>query len=268
MRNFFTSIFLILFVAIAAVFFVVFNTKVALVNKDSVKEVIKEANFYDIAAAYIKDEIVKKSGLAVDEGANFEQLNQDISGETIQPVVDKTIDSVFLSMNSGSDNMTFPVDFRYGEKNLSFKKIVNLNDNLAFVLLKNINFILIVLGALAVFVLGLVLLIADGFRSKFIWLGSALIGISITLFGITYFLSNIAPGYISEFVSKIQFFEDPKLINGLNKAISVALSKESLYFIIEFISALIAGFILIFLASTASKEKSSKNEDKLDKIKF
>jgi hypothetical protein len=268
MKNFFALIFLIIFVSIAAIFFVAFNTKVALINKDSVKGVIKEANFYDIAAAYIKDDIVKKSGLSVDEGANFEKLNQDINGKTVQPVIDKTIDNVFLAIESGSDTMTFPIIFKYGDKNLSFQKTLNLNNNLAFVVLKNINLILIVLGTLAIFILGLILLMADGFRSKFIWLGSALIGISIVLVLAIYLLSSVVPTYISNFTNKIQFFEDPKLINGLNKAISVALSKESFYFTIEFISALVIGFLLIFLASTVSKEKSSKSEDKLDKIKL
>lgn len=163
MKKFFTFIFSLLSVFFLIIFFVLLNIKISLSSAEKVKSIAAESNFYSVAATYLKNDIVKQSGLSLDQGKNFELLNSTINNESVKPVVDKAIDDIFTAINNKDQSKVIPVVFSAGDNNglsFSFDKKINLNDNLAIIILQNINTVLSTLLGLSILFLIVALLMA------------------------------------------------------------------------------------------------------------
>lgn len=266
MKKIISYFFVVLFLATSILFFVLLNIKLSSLSPTKVKSIATESNFYNFAASFVKDNIVKSSNLALNQGSNFDALNQAITAESVKPNIDGAVDQLFEVLNGSNNVVLIPVKISStasDNTNFSFQKNVNLTDNVVFGILKKLDILLIALGLLALVSLSLATVLAGQINQKLRRFGLVLIFLAIILSAIWSLIYFVIPNYLPVLIVKTSFFQDGKLVNGLQKLITVALSKQTLYYAIEIITFLILGFVTLFISKAELKEDAKKTEAKI-----
>ncbi len=259
MKKVISHLLLVIFLLSALIFFVLLNIKLSALSPAKTKSIATESNFYSFAASFVKDNIVKSSNLALNQGSNFELLNQSITADSVKPTIDGVIDQLFEILNGSNSRILIPVKISStasDSTNFTFEKNINLTDNVAFGILKKLDILLVALGLLALITLLLAAALAGGINQKLRRFGLVLIFLTIILASICAVMTFAVPHYLPALIAKTSFFQDGKLVNGLQKLITVALSRQTIYYIIEVISIFIIGIVAMFIAKAETKEKS------------
>ncbi|MFA7253601.1 MAG: hypothetical protein WC107_03525 [Patescibacteria group bacterium] len=267
MRKFFGIILAIVSVAAVCAFFVLLNLKTALLDQDKIKSIISESKVYDLSASYIRDNIIKDTGLILDEGSNFEEINNIVSADTVKLSIDSAVDRFFVAFeNPTPANLIFPVSF-YGHgaaNNYTFSKNVNLTENKEFMLLGRMNLVLIGLGIVfLLFGYLSIVLITGNIAEQTKNLGLLFLVVGISLTSIFILLSVIGPGYYDLLLEKTQFVREPKLLNASKKIISAVLSSQIWIYVLEIATFIILGITFFIFGRSNSKQQLERLEDLL-----
>lgn len=244
MRKFSGIIILIPIVLATLLFFVLLNIS-SLLKQDTLKNILKESGFYETAALYIKNDIVAKSDLQLNEGKNFEDLNAQVSKESVQSTIDNAIDKIFQSASNSSSAKIVPVEFSSQVNEGStyyFEKNINLSDNLLFDLFTRRNTFLIVLAASILLLLFLGMLAYSSKSAD--WLTFfGLFGIisAISLAVTIFLLKEYAPYLLDQLITKSNLVQDPKLFMGLKRIASTLVDHQVLFYVAESIGLTILG---------------------------
>ena len=262
MKKFFIFILTAIFIVLAVVFFVLLNLKFAFFSPDKVKSLAESSGFYNFATMYIKDEVVKKSGISLNDGANLAKLNNEINADKVKASINSSIDSLFGSLESKSANAVFPVTVNSDQTGFSFSKNADFTNNPALFLMQRLNYVLTALAICALLILTLAVLLAKPASAKLRTIGHPFITLAIILGAGLFLLLEVLPNYLNKLVATSAIVQDPRLVNAVSKLVSAALSRQTMYYAIEIIVLLILGAILVFIARADSNESAVKNDTK------
>lgn len=267
MRKFSGLLILILSVIATLVFFVLLNLSF-FTHENRLKSILSEGNFYDTAALYIKNEIVTKSDFKLNEGSNFEELNQKITALNVKPIIDETIHNIFTTLNDpNAGARIFPIKFDSQNDSglqFSFEKYVNLQQNKIFDIFAQRNYYLL-LAAAGLFVLLLIGIFiyssktTDRFAYIFIYCLLTLIFLSIAIVLLKFYL----PNYIDPIVDQSQLFKEPKLVATAKKLVTTIINKQAFYYLAEILGFLILTVTMLSIKNFYAKEKLGKIEEKI-----
>lgn len=266
MRKLISYLFMLIFLIASVLFFILLNVKLSAFTPDKTKSIAAESNFYSFAASFVKDNIVKSSKLALDQGSNFELLNQSITADSVKPTIDGAIDQLFEILNGSNTLVLIPVKISStasNSTNFTFEKNINLTNNVIFGILKKLEILLITLGLLALVSLSLAVILAGQINQKLRRFGLTLIFLAVILSAIWAVINFAIPNYLPALIAKTSFFQDGKLVNGLQKLITVALSRQTIYYIVEMIVIFILGITALFISRAETKQELNKINAKL-----
>lgn len=258
MRNFFATIFIILFSLFFVVLIVTLNLYFTVNKPVKVKAILDTSGVYDTAAYYIRQNIVEENNISMDQGKTLEDLNELVSAESIKSVFDDTIDQIYKAINDPTkENLKFTVRFAPSStimgQDLTFEKKVNLTGNPVIYYLSKIGLVFLALIVVSALWLYLAILTAKG--AKFKWLASALLvpGIIILCITLSFYL---APQQYYEFLAdKINFVKDPILLNGFRRLIENLAGSLRFYFALESAVLVILIGLFYYLGSLYQHEK-------------
>lgn len=258
MRNFFATIFIILFSILFIILIITGNFYLAVHKPAKVKAILDESGVYDTAAYYIREKIVEENNIPLDQSKTLEDLNELVSAQSVKSILDQTIDQTYKAIDDPrKENLKFSVRFlpsaTISGQNVVFEKEVNLTDNPIIIFLAKIPLIFLALISVCVFWLALALLTAKG--AKFKWLASALLVPSIIITFVTVSLYIMPQQYFQFLANKINFVKDPILLNGLRRVIESLVNSMKLYFILESAVLIILVGLFYYLGSFSHREK-------------
>jgi hypothetical protein len=237
MRKFFGSIFLALAIISTVVFFILLNLSF-FASENKIKGILEKGKFYDSIAFYIKNEIVTKSDLKINEGTNFEDLNQTVSADNIKNTIKNGLHDIFSSLKDpNSAERVFPIRF-YNENadgsKLYFEKYFNIRDNLAFDILSRKNIILLISGvlSLALLLIG-ILIFSKKTQDSLMFLGAYSLSTMLFLAIIMVLLKILESNYMQTFAGQINLFNDAKLLAILKRLLSAIMNSQFYYYLLE-----------------------------------
>ena len=262
MKKIISHLFIAIFLLSALTFFILLNVKSSILTPDKLKSIAAESNFYSFAASYVKDNIVKSSKVPLNQGSNFELLNKQITSESIKPTIDSVIDQFFVILDGKNKEVLIPVSISAipaENANFSFQKNINLQDNFAFGILQKLNVLLVLLGLISVVALAIAVMLGGEINHKLRRLGLTVIVLSVFLIAIWAVINFVFPNYLPILIEKANFFQDGKLVNGLQKLVTVVFSRQTIYYAVEIIVLLILGLVSLFVAKFETKEGKTVN---------
>jgi len=263
MKKILLFLFTVLFIISGICFFITLNLNLSLSGADKLKKIAKEGNFYSIAANYIKNDVVDKSGLELDKGSNFEKLNQEINSNTVKDSVDQTIDRFYEAVKSDQPDYTFNIVFA-AENGYTFSKLVNLHDNGIFLALRSLPLVVALWSLLTILFLAAIFLLSGKAKQKFKFIGWSFVSLALILVGIYCLISYAnVPAYFDFIVGKTNFFVDSTLQNGLRKVVSSAFSGQRFYYLVEAVILIALSSILFYISKMLSWEKLERIDDKI-----
>lgn len=255
-----------LLILIGVLFFAVLNLKLAALGPEKMKNIAEESGFYNVAASYIRNEIVSSSGISINDDASFNKLNNAISTESVRETVDKAIDDVFAAIDNSSSSRVIPVSFTTSEidgASFSFEKKINLNSSPFFIVLQNYDKILIALFIIVLLLYIFALFLGENGVAKLRIVAVLSWTISVFLLIFWAFEDCFLPNRIDALVSKSNFFSEAKLVSGLDKIFSAVLSHQNIYFGIELVALILFGFVCNLIAKSTKKENLGLIEEKI-----
>lgn len=267
MRKFFGSIFLALAIISTVVFFMLLNLSF-FASENKIKGILEKGKFYDSIAFYIKNEIVTKSDLKINEGTNFEDLNQTVSADNIKNTINNGLRDIFSSLKDpNSTERVFPVKF-YSDSTdgtkLYFEKYFNIRDNLAFDILSRKNTILLISGAASlVFLLIGILIFSKKSQDSMMFLGTYSLSTMIFLIIIAVLVRLLASDYMQTFAGQINLFNDAKLLAILKRLLSMIMNSQFYYYLLEIISLFTLSITFFSLRKMLLREELADIDKKI-----
>ncbi len=251
----------------AILFFVLLNISF-FVNEGKIKNILENGNFYDNIAFYIKNEIVTKSDFKLNEGNNFEDLNQNVNADKIKITINNGLHDIFSSLeNPNNSEKIFPVKFSSentdGTK-FYFEKYFNIQDNPVLELLSEKNTILLIIGGLSLLLLlfGMLFFLKNP-KGGLMYLGVFALSTTFVLAIIAILLKLFASEYMQTFANNVHLFRDAKLLSILKRILSVIVSNQFYYYLIEIISLFVLAITFFSLRRMIVREDLQEIDKKI-----
>jgi hypothetical protein len=265
MRKFFGFLIVITAAVLALLFFLLFNIS-TFVNEGRVKEILEQSSFYDTAAFYIKDQIVKQSGFQLNEGTVFEELNEKITSDSIRADIDGGISNVFRALQDPTEeNLVFPVRLSNNDSDLYFfEKYINLKNNKAFeVLVERNTYLLLMFATSLLFLLIGFLLCSGKITDRLLFLGIFSLSLSIFLIVTALLLKEFAPKYLDILVNRSQIFQEAKLLATIKRVLSNIIDRQFYLYLIEAVGFFILAAIVIWFRKIFTKDSLNDLDSKI-----
>lgn len=256
-----------------------FNAKMLFSSSDTVKGFLNESNIYPVAAAGIRDNIVKYAEVPVGQSELIEVVNSAITEADLKLFVEDYTDQFYNVVNGKTGSKKITLHFvwlrdKVADKinsNKELKQAVDINNVLSdreldlssnsFVsMLIHINNFLIGFG-IAIIVFILLLMLSGTWSQKFIWLGAAFIA-SVTAFigELAFYYFGISEKAIVN-LAKMSNFKDEKFLIGVQKLITIIMEYQKFYYASITIGLVILGIVLIIIGRSLKK-----HDMKMEKI--
>lgn len=263
---------LLLLVSLSIFLLVTFvNVKMLFSSPDRAKTFLSDSNIYPVAAAGIRDNIVKYAEVPVDQGKLIEIVNSAVSEADLKIFVEDFTDQFFNVIKGKDKDKKITIHFASlkdkvinqigGDK--EYKALIKENDFLndrdvdlsknTFVsILIHINDYVIGFG-IATLILILLLLLSGTWAQKLVWLGATFIVSAITFFGelIIYYFGITQKAI--EAIAKETNFKDEKFLLGVQKLITSMMDYQKVYYTSVTVGLLILGIALIIIGKSLKK---------------
>ena len=266
MRKFSGLIILIFSAVIATVFFALLNCSL-LLNENRIKSILDESNFYETAALYVQSEVVAKSGLQLNEGTNFEDINHQINEETIKNTIDNSVSSVVTILNGSEANKMFPVEFTSlgdGENRYSFEKYADLNNNsLVDIASKRKTYLLMIALTVTLSLLAGMMIYSNTAKGRLYYIGIFGVTGAILLAVTIYLIREYTPFLLDQFANQSSLVREAKLLAGAKRIISVVIDKQTIFYIAETISLLLVSMTVFTIKKIIAREELGEIDKKI-----
>lgn len=253
------------------VFISTFNVKLLFSSSNTAKSLLNESNLYPIAAAGIRDNIVKFTEAPVDQEDLIEAVNNVITDRDVKFFVEDFIDQFYAIVKSQTGEKRITLHFApmgdkikseisknkelaqaAGVKDVLSDREVDLSGNPFVLTLIHIDDYLIGFGIAAIVFL-LLLLFSGAWSQKLIWLGVSLIIPGIVFVGeLAIYYFGISQGVL-ENLSKETKLEDARFLMGVQKLISSILDYQKTYYLIVAVILVVLGVLFIAIGRLFKK---------------
>ena len=129
-----------------------------------------------------------------------------------------------------------------------------MQNNFVFNLLNWFNFLLIILAIVSVLTATFSITLIDKMSKRLHFFGHSLLTLAVFLSCVWTTLNFILVNHLTQIIEKINFFQDGKLVNGLQKFVAAAISRQTTSYVVEIIVLSILSIILVFVAKSESSD--------------
>ena len=252
---------LLLFVATSIFFFVTFlNMKFIFSSSETAKKLLNESNLYPVAAAGIRDNIVKYAEVPVDQSKLIEVVNSAINETDLKNFVEDYTDQFYNVVNGKDKDQKITLHFGWlkekvmteigGNKELA--EAANMDNVLAdreIDLSKNSFVKMLILLNDYLIGFGIAILVMT-----ILWLGATFIVSGVAFIGelIIYYFGMSQK--VLEMLAKESKLEDEKFLLGVQKLITAIVDFQKLYYSVITIGLIVLGIILIIVGKSLKKQ--------------
>ncbi|MFA6963762.1 MAG: hypothetical protein WC227_03530 [Patescibacteria group bacterium] len=234
-------------------FFLALNFKIALSDPGKISRYIKNSGASELIISYIKENLVATNNVSLSEGTNLEIVNESITTELINPLIDEAVLRTSLALNDPSpENLKF--DLTYDTSNQTvfptstvFTKTVDLRNNQYFLILANLNLYLYILGGASLALILITLLILKDTQDRIAFAGRFLVVLSLAIALVYLALVYLAPSYVRNAFSLTGFASDARLANAMKKIWIFSVEKQFALYFAEFLVFFVSGGVLGYL---------------------
>lgn len=266
MRKFFTFLFSFVVVLLLVGFFVVLNLRLSLLSPSNLKEIAKDSQTEKTVAVIIRNQIVEESGMKLNDGKNFDQLNAAINAETVEPLVDKVINNFFdpvTQVGSGiSASHTFSIEVTK-DLSLTYTQAIPPDFNHGFVLLRWSQTALVVSSMVLFALLVLVLVMQKSSMLRFEILLKILFMGSLTLTIVWAGLYYLVPNVLNNLLSSSDLASDQMVANGFSNLVSTSITWQNNLFAIEVAALFLLYIIFAAIAKTGQRSDLGSIDKKI-----
>ena len=267
---------LLLFTVISLFFFISFlNLKIIFSNAETAKKILNDSNLYPVAAAGIRDNIVKYAQLPVDQDKLIEVVNSAINENDLKVFVEDFTDQFYAIVNGKDKDGKITIHFAslkakvmdqlgtsaeltqvVNQNNYLADREVDLNTNSMLKVLIHLNGYLIGFG-IATIVLIILLLLSGNWAQKLIWLGATFLVSGIAFIGELIFYYFGMSQKVLEALAKESGLQDEKFLLGVQKLITAVASFQRIYYLIATGGLIFLGIVFIIIGNLIKPQVST-----------
>jgi hypothetical protein len=220
-----------------------------------------------VAAAGIRDNIVKFANLPVDQNQLIEVVNSAINEADLKIFVEDFTDQFYALVNGKNKDGKITIHFAslktkvmsqlgnskeltqvVNENNYLADREVDLTTNPMLKVLINLNSYLLGFG-IATLVLIVLLLLSGNWAQKLIWLGATFLVSGIVFIGELIFYYFGMSQKVLEALAKASGLQDEKFLLGVQKLITSVASFQRIYYLIATGSLIFLGIVFIIIGN-------------------
>ena len=267
---------LLLLISICLFFFVSFlNLKIIFYNVDTAKKILNDSNLYPVAAAGIRDNIVKYAEIPVDQSKLIEIVNSSITEADLKYFVEDYTDQFYALVNGKDKDGKITLHFTWlrdkvtsqvgnnkeltqimNENNVLTDRETDLNSNAMLKVLIHLNSYLIGFGIATLFFIGL-LLLSGSWAQKLIWLGATFLVSGIGFIGELIFYYFGMSKKVLELLAKQSGLQDQQFLIGVQKLITAVARFQRIYYLIVTASLIFLGIVFIIIGNLIKPQVST-----------
>ncbi len=245
----------------------VINIRFVAFNPNIVKSLLEKSNIYSLISGNLRDEVVSKYNMQINDGQILEDVSENISDTAVKNIVEDGINQFSQIASQKSVKKEIILDYRPliaaieqksgltlpAEKSINAEIVLNISNPIIYRLITNFDLAIIFASICSIIFLLIMLLLADSVVSRLNSIMAALLVATIVTILTVAAFYLASHNFSNQLISLIKV--DPNIQNGIKKLLIVTLNQFSIYLYYEAGILLVIQAVLFYFKKSVLKPK-------------